>query len=978
MNKPGEERFWTAYERLNPAQKEAVDTIEGPVMVIAGPGTGKTQILTLRIANILLKTDTPASGILALTFTEAGRKAMRLRLRELIGSRADEVAIFTYHGFAAATMAEFPEHFPHLARSRQLSEVESEALVRDILREKKFAKLRPLGDPEFYVGRIIRAVSEARKEAWTPEFLATYAQAEIDRLNADPASLSTRGASRGKLKAEVLKQIEKGERTILLSQVYAEYEARKREQRRHDFDDLIFELLLALQADELLLRLLQERYLYLLVDEHQDTNNAQNELVEKLADFYETPNLFVVGDEKQAIYRFQGASVENFLQFQKRWPGMKVISLEHNYRSQQSLLDAAFPMIEENYAPGEHAALRLRLKAAGPEQPEPVELVLAGNNEAAEQYLTRAIKDVSEQSPEKTVAVIVRTNREVERALEVLGNAGLAASAERGANIFTHPIGVLFFKLIEFLADPSQTESLAYTLGGGLWDLDLPRAATLIKELRRGSLDLATKELPALVRLQEMLATAGPIEFLILAASLSGLTGRATSEPLAMEVWRSLVVLAEDLAAHQHLADPRQVIKELLDYRRLAETRSLKITAGVNEAQILVMTAHAAKGLEYDYVFLPYATEESWLPHGRGESFLLPLAKQENDEIRDARRLFYVALTRARRHVSILVSLADAPERPLSPLRFIDELDQSQIARVELPKAATTGQPTAPLSPETRDRLETWEYAKRRLLEDGLSVTALNHFITCPSQFFYKSILKLPEPPAPAAEKGSAMHEAIAAVWLLPEKTVEKITETLRVNLKNYLARSFLSPNDREILEAELLNDAPKVAAALQAHFATRDKVWAEKWEETTFLGQFKEREISLRLHGKLDVIVETAEKVEVYDYKTRVAMSENAIRGETKSSDGNYFRQLIFYKILLDENYRYGGKPIKPALVFVKPDAQGRCPIVSLEITAADVTRVRKEIQDLITSVWSGEFLTATCADPKCEFCQLKRLSQT
>ena len=318
-------RFKEAYDRLNLAQKEAVDTIEGPVMVIAGPGTGKTQILALRVANILYKTDTPPSGILALTFTEAGQKAMRLKLRQFIGSAADEIGVYTYHGFASAIIAEFADHFPHLRQAKQLTDVEAETIIRELLRDKKFSVLRPLGDPDFYVGKIIKAISDCRKEAWTPTMIADFADSQIEIIKNDPASISSRGATKGQLKADALKKIEKAEKTKILAEVYAAYEEKKKADKRIDFDDLIFELGQALEQDELLLRLIQEKYLYLLVDEHQDTNDAQNALIKKIADFYEEPNLFVVGDEKQAIYRFQGASVQNFLRFQSLWPAMKVV-----------------------------------------------------------------------------------------------------------------------------------------------------------------------------------------------------------------------------------------------------------------------------------------------------------------------------------------------------------------------------------------------------------------------------------------------------------------------------------------------------------------------------------------------------------------------------------------------------------------------------------------------------------------------------
>ncbi|MFA6274768.1 MAG: ATP-dependent helicase, partial [Candidatus Paceibacterota bacterium] len=470
-------RFEEAYKQLNPAQKEAVDTIEGPVMVIAGPGTGKTQILALRVANILYKTDTPPSGILALTFTEAGQKAMRFKLRQFIGSAADEIGVYTYHGFASAIIAEFAEHFPHLRQVKQLTDVEAEIIIREILRNKKFFSLRPLGDPDFYVGKIIKVISDCRKEAWTPEMIANFAISQIDMITNDPTSISSRGATKGKLKAEVLKKIEKAEKTKIFAEVYAAYEEKKKNERRIDFDDLIFELTQALEQDELLLRLIQEKYLYLLVDEHQDTNDAQNVLIKKIADFYKEPNLFVVGDEKQAIYRFQGASVQNFLRFQSLWPTMKIISLENNYRSHQGILDACFGLIENNYQEGEHPELRIRLKSANGEKSEPLEVIMAGNSSAAEKYLVDEIKKILADDKQATVAVIVKTNRDVESALRVLELAGVPAAAERGTDVFGHSLGRLFFALVEYLADTSKVESLAYVLSGGLWGLSLSARA---------------------------------------------------------------------------------------------------------------------------------------------------------------------------------------------------------------------------------------------------------------------------------------------------------------------------------------------------------------------------------------------------------------------------------------------------------------------------------------------------------------------
>ena len=581
--------------------------------------------------------------------------------------------------------------------------------------------------------------------------------------------------------------------------------------------------------------------------------------------------------------------------------------------------------------------------------------------------------------PAKTIAVITRTNREVERVLSLLESSGVSVAAERGTDIFSHPAGRLYFYLLEFLADQSKVEALAQTLASGLWQLDFTDSASLIRQIRGGDLREVEKKILALKDLKKALAKSGPIEYLIRVGEESGFIELVAQSPLSVEVWRSIIALAQDLAHRKLIENPRQLIEELLTYRQTAETRSLKISAGAPSAVVRIMTAHGAKGLEYDYVFLPYVTEESWLSRHRGSYFVLPAEKAEGDEVSDARRLFYVAITRAREHASIILGLEDGLRRPLTPLRFIDELDANNVARIFV-SADTINvkedEKNSKISVEMKINSELINYAKNILLEKGLSVTALNHWCECPNKFFYKSILKLPEAPSGSAEKGNAMHEAIAAVWALPTKNLPIIIETLRKTIEEYFVRSPLSFYDKEVILEELALNVPKVASALADHFSAKGQISAERWVETFFTSDYDGESIELKLHGKMDAIVDTPTKVFVYDYKTKSAMSVPAIKGETKNDDGNYFRQLIFYKILMAGNNFYRDKTIEPALVFVKPDDKGRCPVITIPITLADVERVKKEIKALIESVWSGALLTATCSDPKCEFCAKRALT--
>lgn len=989
--------FKKEYAKLDERQKEAVDIIDGPVMVIAGPGTGKTTILTLRIANILRLTDTPASGILALSFTEAGVRVMRNKLSEVIGERALDVAIHTFHSFAASIMAEFNDHFPHLSRSRQITDVEAEVFLRQILSQKKFSRLRPIGNPDFYIPKIIEGISNAKQEAWMPEMLKSFAKEEIKRVKNNSNSISSRGKSRGLLKAEILKHIEKCERTVIFADIYEAYEAKKIEERKIDFDDLIFELLKTLRKDKLLLRIIQEKFLYILLDEHQDTNDSQNLIVRTIADFFETPNLFVVGDEKQAIYRFQGASVENFLSFQKIWSQMKVIFLTNNYRSHQYLLDASFKMIEKNYAEKEHNNLHIRLKSMAQNKTKPLDFIIAPNIDTEEVYLTEKLQKLLKTDKVDTVAIIVRKNNEVARIFSLLERSSIPAQAEKGANIFSHPVGKLYFSLLEFFSNPENTDALAETFVSGLWGLSFTKQVKLIKSLKSGDLLEIEKEIPMIFELQKEMNNVGAMEYLLLVADLSGFSQVIRRGYISVEVWRGIITLAEDLIRASEIENPKSLIEKLLSYKKSAERRQIKISAGQTLSRITIMTAHASKGLEFDYVFLPYATEESWIRKNRGSYFILPKEKSGNDDIRDERRLFYVALTRARKHVSISFHTEDNLGKTETALRFVDELDQNLISSIKLPKTNKSRAPQSLKKIKTRQNFEQIEYAKNVLLKNGLSVTALNHFIECPNKFFYKSILKLPEAPNASSEKGSAMHEALAMVWkdithFLPEEQLpdrkisypssedngfgnnesKDISKIITSTVKEYLEHSFLPLCEKEAVLDELILNAPKVARALKEHFSQKGIIFTENWVETFFVDKTKK---DMRLHGKLDALIDRGDKLLVYDYKTREAISLRAIKGETRGSDGSYFRQLIFYKILLEGNNRFKNRIIEPALVFVKPDKNGRCPTIFLPINKSDTEKVKSEISNLLETIWSGKLLSQTCDDKSCRYCGYRGL---
>lgn len=536
--------------------------------------------------------------------------------------------------------------------------------------------------------------------------------------------------------------------------------------------------------------------------------------------------------------------------------------------------------------------------------------------------------------------------------------------------ISSHPFGSIFFDLISFLHDRSKIEFLARTLAVGLWNVPFETATTLIREIKAGSIANVEKHIPVLKLLSKDLSTLGGIEFLIKVASLSGYTDRAIKDPLTSEIWRGIVSLAQDIASKDGLSDPKILIQTLLSYKESAETKTIKISSGPSDARVVIMTAHGSKGLEYDYVFVPFANEEAWMPRARSSYFVLPKEREEGDSIKDARRLFYVALTRAKLHATILFPCADHMGRELTPLRFIEEFDTKSIKFREIPRVESVLKHIQ--AKEGKGNQTFHEFAKHSLLEKGLSVTALNHFIKCPHLFFYKSILRVPEPPSPSSEKGNAMHEAMSRVWMLADKNEKSITAEIITVVREYFSKSLLAPYEKEALVEELVSDAPIVAKALVSHFSISGVPKVETWESFMYKTKVGKDEVLVKLHGKLDALIESDDALKVFDYKTKQAMSVAAIRGETKSDDGGYFRQLIYYKILLRENSKYKGKSIEPSLVFIKPDSKGRCPEITIPVTKVDEKRVETEVESLIDTVWKGALFGKRCDDKDCDGCRL------
>jgi len=417
-------KFEEYYSQLNSEQKLAVDSIDGPVMVMAGPGTGKTQILTLRIANILRKTDTSADCILALTFTDSGVFSMKKRLINIIGNDAYRVNINTFHGFCNEIIQKYPEYFSSITGFSNIEEIQQIKIFQDILNRLDLNFLVSLNDRYYYLKDIKRGIEDLKKEGLGFEELREISLSAKDDLLNDSSNINPKT---GELKTKVKDDLKTIEKNIELSFIYEEYQSELKKFKLYDYTDMIVEVLKVLKENKDFLLTLQEQYQYILVDEYQDTNNSQNKILELLSNFHPNPNIFIVGDPKQAIFRFQGASIKNFEYFKELYPEAVLINLINNYRSSQIILDSAFSLISKDE----------KLKSCSDYINEKIKVYSLLNSEREAYFIAKKILELIELGIDtKDIAILYRNHKDSDGVINLLDKFNIPFSVKKKINIF--------------------------------------------------------------------------------------------------------------------------------------------------------------------------------------------------------------------------------------------------------------------------------------------------------------------------------------------------------------------------------------------------------------------------------------------------------------------------------------------------------------------------------------------------------------
>ncbi len=989
-----EDTFSKRYNDLNIEQKRAVDAIEGPVMVIAGPGTGKTSILTLRIANILRKTDTPANGILALTFTESGVHSMRRKLVEYLGSQAYRVHIYTFHGFAQEIISRYPEYFPRIIGGVIVSDSERYRILEEALFEGDYEIIRPFGKPSLYVRKALSAIQDLKRDGVSPEeFLSLLKEEEGEILSRDDLK-HDKGRFKGNMKREYVDLLRNNAKNRELVALFAEYEKSLAKNNFYDYEDMLLELVRALKENSDLLLSLQEEYLYILADEHQDANNSQNAILELISDYRDTRNLFIVGDEKQAIYRFQGASLENFLYFQNKYPDAQVIFLDSNYRSTQNILDASHKLMVTD---GSDIKLRPRLNSSRKVfENRPITLISFTTIEDEMEGIAENIKQTIESGvPAEEIAVLVRTNAETSLVGRALQGFSVQHTIFADDNVLKDPDIAKLLILFRAVVHPEEDVLIGKILFIdflGLNPIDAVKINRTASERRVSPLDLLSVDglIPGLNN---------PVAVKNLLSLFTNWMVRANNE----SVIDSFISIVSDTKFQEYLLNKQESIEKVEKLSKLYdEVKSFLTThkdaslldfmdsidtllrhGGVisfsrrilGARGVAVMTAHKSKGLEWQKVYIVNAGDKVWGNRRSIGGFKLPppLGSEDNEGNEDERRLFYVALTRAKEHVVISFSNIDANGKDRLVSQFVEDLPNDLLEKIE-GNVFGGGDRLNRAQIEKKSDIRTIfdkEYLKEIFLDQGLNATALNNYFECPWKYFFKNLVRLPDVPAPYLHFGNATHSALKAL-ADARREGRKFTE------KDFVKVFREDLTGRPISKRDLAEAIKKGNKYLPVYFKERISNWHnDAFTEYPIVGVsiLIENNINILLRGRLDKLeLLGGNMVNVVDYKTGGYKTRNEILGQTRNSDGNIKRQLDFYRLLLE--LHDGGKyeMIKGTIDFIEPDEKGKIHTEVFEMNHNDAENVKKEVERIATEIINFSFWDKECADAKCDFCNLKR----
>ncbi len=1010
------ELFHKNYKILNPGQREAVDNIDGPVLVVAGPGTGKTQVLSLRIAKILLETDSSPSDILAITFTDNAAWNMRERLKEFIGLDAYKVEISTFHGFCNDIIQRFPEKFIFARELRPLDSLEQYKIMASLLdshdhklvyekynlegldeasKLTRESLIKTFSNPYFFQRYLLSSIDSLKREYISGDSFKQIIMDSLEELKitrkVNPRTGKPLTKWQSKLK-KVLKNIE-------FLDVYEKYMGVLKKKGFYDFNDMIVFVNDALESDDELLGFVQEKYLYTMVDEYQDSNGAQNRLVQLIGSWDKSPNIFVVGDDDQSIFRFQGANLENILNFRDTYKSCKVISISTNYRSTQDILSAADSVIENNTERlvGKVNGLEKSL-VAGREDlknlDSKIKVACFENNTLESAYILKEIEDlISKGVDPEDIAIIYTKHKEGEVFKDILEKNNIPTHSALKFDLFNFEVIKQIVNLLRFIHNFNDEEILRDILFYDFFEFSRFNVFSFLsyagKKVKQEESNLTLFDILVgkdVWKEVEFEGTEIPLEsFGEKILKIKGLEKNHTFVDFVILLIEEAQISNFFLSKKDY--DSLEAIKSLIEWIRSKNNKNLDYNlesflldlqimseAGISvpfkrvemdSGKVNLLTAFASKGLEFEYVFIPKCIRGLWGGKRNVALFsLLDIFDHEEEvdvkeiQLEEERRLFFVALTRAKKSICITYAKEYISEdnnlKLATPSQFIDEIDMNHrkdLGDVSLEKSAIEKIIRLSIEPVKvmYSQIEK-DFLKTKVENFRLSVSALNTYLMDPQNFLMDYIIKVPRESNVNLVLGSCIHLSLEYFFRQKMKGVDKEKDYVLNLFEKALAKETLSEVDRE----KVLKKGKILLADWFDFYGGEFEV--PVMVEHRCSGVYLEDIPLVAKIDKVEWLDKESKTVKVIDYKTGSHKGKSQIIGDIRDPEKSYYRQLIFYKLItdLDKNFPYIVRMSE--LEFLKLKG-GKVKKEGLEIENSDVEDMKKLIVEVMEKIRNFEF---------------------
>ncbi len=972
-----EQKFLEKYKILNPEQKEAVDAIDGPVFVMAGPGTGKTQILTLRIANILREVnDIEPENILALTFTNAAAYNMRERLSKIIGAElAYRVMIATFHSFAEENMKKFPEYFPQFINARLISPVEQIELIEQIINSsKEFIYFSKFKQRENTMKNIVFSIGKIKGEGLSPDEYIKQVNEKYDIDREDPKMFYKRkygNFNKGDVKISEVRKLDlRKEKSLELAEIYRNYQDSLEKNKMYDFSDLILHFVTELESDSEFQAEIQEQYQYILVDEHQDTNDAQNRILHSLIDnpvLEEKPNIFVVGDTKQAIFRFAGASEKSYSFLLEKVSDVKIIELEDNYRSHQHILNTSHSLISKSIFHSKEKELKAFFDEGGIFQYRRFQ-----NYKMEILYVAQDIrKKIKEGKDLNEIAVLYRNNKDGEDIASLLSIYGIPVQNFSKKNILKDRDLLKLFLLLRSIYNVGDDEVLAKSLFIDFLGFDIYAIQKIINTAKLAK-SVNKKGIYSILHDEKRLLDIGlgkedTKKFIDYANFLASAKSQSENEDfLSFFSWfiRESGFLKYVLEQADSSIGVAKIEKLFDEIRKESFSRKdfnfsnfihylntlKKHNIAMNMTNMLsdgvqLMTFHGSKGLEFETVYIIKALQKRKV----ASEISLPFEDFSDGEVDDERRLLYVAITRAKHECFISSHIFNEEGKEKNASAFISDIDGIEIVDI-VDWEKEHSKDIVDLFGEENEHIASLldiEYVQKLFKTKQLSVSALNNYMESPLKYFFRNLVALPEARSHFLDFGNLIHETL-------EDYFNKCIEDKNILGIDILKESFIfilnskpyygefEKRAWDILEQYFINNKKDFIVPMKNELKVRGIPFEIGNDE------------QILLSGAIDKITKNVDgSLTVWDYKTGRTYSDMKKERREKVK-----RQATFYKMLLQSAYD-GRYNFKYAIFdFVEKNDKGEYEQKTFEITQSEVDELKNQIMELVTDIQNGTLL--------------------